>query len=1146
MPVSTPSPNLIRSRRAPDGFGIAIVRWIVWALISLRIGSIALAGTPPTTAIAWGTAVSGPIRPPASTEGRTVAIAANDGHSLALLDDGSVVGWGNNSQGQSDVPAEATHDIVAIAAGYSHSLALTRAGRVIAWGANSAGQCKVPIAAQSGVTQIAAGQSHSLALRRDGSVIAWGNNANGQTDTPINADRDIVSIGAGTYHSLAVNRSGAVIAWGETRSGQCAVPIVASSGVVKVSGGRYHSLALKGDGSLIAWGNGDFGAAAVPTNLNRGVVSIACGPMYNLALRDDGTVLSWSVGSNDAASSPPNLPNQFRDIAAGADFSLGLRASLAPAFVVVPESRIEQAGKTLSLMTSLYDKVDSFQWQLNGTNLPGATNNWLTFDPLQVSDSGSYTLIASNAWGMSTSAPPTVLSVFRQKVPVIVNQPQGFEATEGQATIPLSVTALGGTLQYQWQKDGENLPGAVQQILNLGTATPALEGRYSVIVSNALGSVTSSPPAVVHVIPINHGPLTIVRGPQSAVVPEFSFVPLLVTAAGSPVEYQWFKNGTAIPGATNSSLVLRAIQGTDAGFYHVRVSSGTRSITSDPPARISVLPTTAPVIVTSPVGGSVSPGQWLTLSMTATGFPLHRQWYKNGKAIEGATNTTLLVLGSNSNSTGDYTVTVANAAGSVTSSPPARVVYSARPAIRSKVEFGGTKTHPPDSFTLTREVVQIKKGSQHYLALYADGSVGAWMDPALEFTRNQRGELVPQLLNYGQSMVPAAAGSDVVEIEATAFGSLARKSDGTIVAWGFGIPFGQARVSPPSSVRSIAGGEGLFMINADGGVVMWDPSRNSFDQFIVPPAALSDVVTVAGIFALKQNGTVVALGSEPVPEEARTGMVAIALQRWSNSDSGFMVGARADGTILAWNRFGTVTQFAVQVPNVVAFKGGTTGNELIGEGGMRVLALTTDGNLLSLDPQSSTSLNDFNPGPWRNRVLEFVGNLSDYAVLLRADPQPQSIRIEPTAGIPWNSAPFRLTATASSGLPVRYTLLDGPAVFENGLVRPTGLGEVRIAVDQDGTADYQPATRQLLTLSLVPALKIVSPVPGSGRSPSLVAWLPAEQSAVLEQRNWLTPWTPVKTITGLGAETPIEIEVSPPDAAPASGFWRLTLDLNRH
>ena len=58
--------------------------------------------------------------------------------------------------------------------------------------------------------------------------------------------------------------------------------------------------------------------------------------------------------------------------------------------------------------TSLYDRVDSFQWQLNGTNLAGATNNWLTFDPLQVTDSGTYTLIASNAWGVSTSAPPTV------------------------------------------------------------------------------------------------------------------------------------------------------------------------------------------------------------------------------------------------------------------------------------------------------------------------------------------------------------------------------------------------------------------------------------------------------------------------------------------------------------------------------------------------------------------------------------------------------------------------------------------------------------------------------------------------------------------------------------------------------------------
>ena len=46
----------------------------------------------------------------------------------------------------------------------------------------------------------------------------------------------------------------------------------------------------------------------------------------------------------------------------------------------------------------------SYQWRFNGTNLTGATATVLTLTNVQVSQSGSYTLVVSNVAGSITSA----------------------------------------------------------------------------------------------------------------------------------------------------------------------------------------------------------------------------------------------------------------------------------------------------------------------------------------------------------------------------------------------------------------------------------------------------------------------------------------------------------------------------------------------------------------------------------------------------------------------------------------------------------------------------------------------------------------------------------------------------------------------
>lgn len=72
---------------------------------------------------------------------------------------------------------------------------------------------------------------------------------------------------------------------------------------------------------------------------------------------------------------------------------------------------------------------------------------------------------------------------------------------------------------------------------------------------------------------------------------------------------------------------------------------------------------TAPAITTQPVSATIVGGSSASLSVIATGSaPLNYQWFLDDSAISGATNPTLNVL-----LRGAYTVSVTNAAGSVTS-----------------------------------------------------------------------------------------------------------------------------------------------------------------------------------------------------------------------------------------------------------------------------------------------------------------------------------------------------------------------------------------------------------------------------------------------------------------------------------------------
>jgi plastocyanin len=86
----------------------------------------------------------------------------------------------------------------------------------------------------------------------------------------------------------------------------------------------------------------------------------------------------------------------------------------------------------------------------------------------------------------------TVLAVASNGPPVVVTQPQSQTVGQGQsATFSVTVTGT-APLSYQWQFQTTNLPGATSSSFTVNNAQFTNAGPYSVVVTNPVGSVTSS------------------------------------------------------------------------------------------------------------------------------------------------------------------------------------------------------------------------------------------------------------------------------------------------------------------------------------------------------------------------------------------------------------------------------------------------------------------------------------------------------------------------------------------------------------------------------------------------------------------------------------------------------------------------------
>jgi alpha-tubulin suppressor-like RCC1 family protein len=767
--------------------------------------------------VAWGINYDGQTNIPSSLTG-VQALAAGYTHVLALQGDGTVVAWGRNHVGQTNVPVDLTN-AVAISAGGSSSMAIRADRTVVAWGDNRSGQALVP-AGLTDVAAISAGSDASLALKTDGTVVAWGMRAN----PPVGLG-NVVAVAAGSGANLALKADGTVTAWGRQRSCTNVPPGLAD--VVAVASGDLHCAALKADGTVVAWGNNNTGQTNVPVGLSN-VVAIAAAGDCTLALKTDGTVVAWGDNYFHQTEVPAGL-NNVSAVGSGGGVSLALIGSGTPHVVSPLLDRATIRGDTIHVLAQAVGAWPmTYQWQFNGTNLPGANHPLLTLTHVEAAQSGEYAVTVSNDLGTTTSPTFNV-----QLVPVfITSPPQSQTNLVGEATT-FSVSVRGnGPFAYQWQFNGTNLPAATNATLTLTSVLPDQAGSYRVVVRSVDGTVTSAEAT------LSVKPLAIIAQPEDQTALWLGTAQLAVAVQGvGPFSYRWQFMGADILGATNDILALPQVQFDQAGTYAVVVSNPYGSVRS-----VEAMVQVTAVIAwgRNSFGQTNVPAGLTDVAAIASGGDFSLVLRSDG---------TVMAFGDNRFGQTDVPAGLDNAVGMAAGgSHSLALLADGTVAAWGYGDYGET-TVPAG----LADVVAVAAGAYHSMALRADGTLTVWGHNL-----------------YGQTSVPLGL-TNIVAIAAGDYHCLALTTTGTVLAWGMGA--GQTNVPAGlSNVVAISGG-GLhsLALRSDGQVVAW--GNNGYGQVDVP-AGLADVQDIAAgenySLALKRDGTVTVWGDQTdVPQDLR-------------------------------------------------------------------------------------------------------------------------------------------------------------------------------------------------------------------------------------------------------------------------------------
>ncbi len=426
-------------------------------------------------------------------------------------------------------------------------------------------------------------------------------------------------------------------------------------------------------------------------------------------------------------------------------------------------------------------------------------SNGATSASITVSTAGSYTVqVANNAGCVSTSA-ATAVSV--NALPTATITAAGSLSICAGSTVNL--TASTGAA-YLWSN------GATTATIAASNA-----GNYSVQVTNAAGCISTS--AVSSVV-VNALPTPSISSVGSTTICQGATV-TLTTANGPGLTYQWKNNGTNIAGANGASYVANA-----AGIYTVQVTNaaGCSGTSTASAVVVNALP-----VASISNSGSTTICAGSSVNLTASAGTAYA-W------SNGATTASIAV-----NATGNYTVSITNAAGCTSSASTAITVVT--PTVASITANG------PTSFCAGQNVTLTANPGASYVwstgATTASIAVSTTSNPTVQVTYANGCSSTSAIMPITVNALPAAS---ITANGATSFCPGATvtltASAGSSYAWTNGA-------TTNSIIVSASGSYGVSVTNASGCVATAVPT--AITVFAVPTAS----ITTSGATTFCQGST---------------------------------------------------------------------------------------------------------------------------------------------------------------------------------------------------------------------------------------------------------------------------------------------------
>ncbi|MGN6163437.1 MAG: immunoglobulin domain-containing protein, partial [Flavisolibacter sp.] len=487
---------------------------------------------------------------------------------------------------------------------------------------------------------------------------------------------------------------------------------------VSVSAGAPTIIGNNQNVSVIAYnpcGNSGTSPRPLAVNVNS-YAGINAGPNQNICVGTSATMAAtysgntssstWSLSGSGTFSDRTSPTSTFTPSITSGDVTLTIttndpsgvcNASSSQVTITIDPLPTAVAGGSTTICSNGTATV-SGATATNGTilwttsNGGGSISNATTLTPTYnavAADAGkaivlTMTVTSNNSCGSLAKA-TAIYTINVDPLPTAVAGGSTIICSNGTATVS-GATATNGTILWTTSNGGGSISNAT-------TLTPtynpvAADGGKTVTLTMTVtgsGTCSSQNATANYTITVNQLPqITSPDFAPRSVCASFP-VTFSVTATGTGLTYQWYKDGIAladtagvITGVNSANLSLPQAKGSQAGTYTVRVSgvSPCGFVTSSD----AVLTVNQQIdIISQPVSQTICEGLTTTFEVQATGSIYNYVWRRNGTPVSGSpysgeNSASLTITGARPSDNGNYDVVISAPSGTcsqIISSPPA-------------------------------------------------------------------------------------------------------------------------------------------------------------------------------------------------------------------------------------------------------------------------------------------------------------------------------------------------------------------------------------------------------------------------------------------------------------------------------------------